>query len=897
VEKLVYGFGGGKAEGGISQKRILGGKGAGLHEMTRLGIRVPPGFTIATSVCSYAGQHGGELPSGLERQVEEALGQLEGHTGRRFGDPDEPLLVSVRSGAALSMPGMMDTVLNLGLSDATLDGFARRWGGRRVALDAYRRLVDMFGDVVMGVPHERFDEVLRQERQASGVETDAELDEASLARVVEAYRRIYEDGTGSPFPQDPRDQLWAAIRAVVRSWEGERARTYRRLNHIEGLLGTAVNVQAMVFGNAGAGSASGVCFTRDPATGEDVLYGEYLENAQGEDVVGGIRTPRPISELAERMPKQHAELHRQKELLEKSLGDMQDVEFTVEEGTLFILQTRTGKRTGQAAVRIAVEMEAAGTIDRETALRRVSPSHLEQLLFPTFAPEAKREARDAGRLLATGLNAAPGVATGTVVFHPEEAEAATAHGAKVILVRHETSPEDVGGMAAAQGVLTATGGMTSHAAVVARGMGRPCVAGCTAVQVDADAGLFRVGDRTVRRNEPISIDGGTGEVFLGALPTSPSEIVQVLVRESRSPADAETYQRYATLMGWADPVRRMRVRANADTPEDARVAVALGAEGIGLCRTEHMFFAPERIPVMRAMILARTHDERSAALDRMAPLQRDDFRRIFQVMGERPVTVRLLDPPLHEFLPHDDEQQDALAHDLGIAAEEIARKTRELHEQNPMMGHRGCRLGITHPEIYDMQVRAIAEAAHDVAAEGTAVRPEIMMPLIGSARELQRLRARAEAVLEDVRRERGEGPAIILGTMIEVPRACVTAGEIARHADFFSFGTNDLTQCTWGISRDDGGAFLPSYLELGVLQDDPFQVIDRKGVGELMRIAISRGRAARPDLHLGICGEHGGEARSVTFCEALRLDYVSCSPYRLPVARLAAAQAALAATT
>ncbi|GIW72857.1 MAG: pyruvate, phosphate dikinase [Planctomycetota bacterium] len=898
MPKLVYSFGDGQAEGTLADRPRLGGKGAGLHEMTRLGVPVPPGFTISAEVCQHFEQQG-RLPAELQPQVEEALELLGRRMGRRFGDPQAPLLVSVRSGAAVSMPGMMDTVLNLGLCDAALAGLAALGGGRRFALDAYRRLIAMFGNVVKGVAHERFERALAEARARAGARTDAELDEQALAALVETYQTIYREAVGEPFPQDPHAQLWEAIRAVLRSWNNERARTYRRLHRIEGLLGTAVNVQAMVFGNTGPHSATGVCFTRNPATGEDVLYGEYLPNAQGEDVVAGLRTPEPIARLQQQMPDRYRELLELKALLERHFRDMQDIEFTIEDGRLYVLQTRAGKRTGPAALRIATEMVEQGLLSPREAVRRVEPAHLEQLLFPTLEPAAARRAREQGRLLARGLNAAPGVAVGTVVFEPEEAEAAAAHGARVILVRPETSPEDIGGMAAAQGILTSTGGITSHAAVVARGMGKPCVAGCSAIEIDLERQCFRAGAHTVHKGEVVSIDGSTGEVYLGALPTSQSELVRVLLERELEPEQAPLYQRFARFMEWVDQARRLRVRANADTPEDARVALAFGAEGIGLCRTEHMFFEPERIPLMRAMILAETEAEQRAALARVEPHQRDDFVAIFTAMGERPVTIRLLDPPLHEFLPKEPEQQQALAQELGLDPERVRAKVQQLQEFNPMLGHRGCRLGITHPEIYAMQVRAIVEAALEVAARGLRVRPEIMVPLVGSAAELALVRSRIEAIIAQRRaalREQGIEPPVefAIGTMIELPRACLLAEEIAQHADFFSFGTNDLTQCTWGLSRDDGQSFLPRYQEEGLLPVDPFQVLDRPGVGALMRLAVEGGRRARAELHLGICGEHGGEPASVAFCHELGLDYVSCSPYRIPIARLAAAQAALA---
>ncbi len=891
--RFVYYFGDGRAEGSIDKKQILGGKGAGLHEMTNLGIPVPPGFTITAEVCAHF-EREGRYPEGLEAEIEVALARLERSVQKRLGDEQNPLLVSVRSGAAASMPGMMDTVLNLGLNDRTRAGLAARTGNERFAWDAYRRFIAMFGSIVRRVPRERFEAALEEAKAARGAQADTELSAADLERLVARLKAIFEEATGEPFPDDPREQLRQAIAAVFKSWQNERARTYRRIHRIEGLLGTAVNVQAMVFGNTGERSATGVCFTRDPATGENRLYGEFLVNAQGEDVVAGIRTPRPISELETLMPSAYARLLETKERLERHLRDMQDIEFTIEDGALYLLQTRTGKRTGPAAVRIAVEMVEERMIDEEAALLRVEPEHLEQLLFPIFEPRAKERAIKEGRLLAKGLPAGPGAAAGRVVFHARDAEVWAKRGERVLLVRHETSPEDIGGMVAAQGILTATGGATSHAAVVGRGMGKTCVVGCGALKLDYERREIRVKDRTIAEGGWLSIDGSTGEVIEGELTTMPSEIVQVLSGKL-SAEKSGAFARFSRLLGWADRARRLGVRANADTPEDAATAVAFGAEGIGLARTEHMFFGPGRIPAVREMIFAETAEARARALAKIAPMQRDDFAGIFRAMGGRPVTIRLLDPPLHEFLPQEPEQVEELARHLGLDARAVAERARSLREMNPMLGHRGCRLGLTYPEIYDMQVRAIVEAACAVLDEGIEVRPEVMIPLVGVAKELEILRARAERVTAEVLAGRGERrPQILFGTMIEIPRACLTAAEIAPWADFFSFGTNDLTQCTYGYSRDDAGTFLPVYEELGILKRDPFAALDRAGVGRLMRIAVEEGRAARPGLKVGVCGEHGGEPTSIAFCHDIGLDYVSCSPYRVPIARLAAAHAALA---
>jgi pyruvate,orthophosphate dikinase len=893
MARHVYFFGAGKADGSKDEKAILGGKGAGLHEMTNLGIPVPPGFTISAEVCAYYEKEG-RYPEGLEKEVEAALGRLEEVAGKRFGDEQNPLLVSVRSGAAASMPGMMDTVLNLGLNERTRAALEARTKNPRFAWDAYRRFVSMFGSIVRGIPRAKFEHALDEMKRARGVKADTELGPEDLERLAGRFREIYRAETGEPFPDEPRKQLWQAIGAVFGSWQNERAKTYRRLHRIEGLLGTAVNVQAMVFGNTGERSATGVCFTRDPATGENRFFGEFLVNAQGEDVVAGIRTPQPIEAMEGILPEAYRRLLEVKDRLERHFRDLQDLEFTVEDGTLYLLQTRTGKRTGLAALRIAVDMVEEGMIDEETATLRIEPEHLEQLLFPIFDSHAKEQAVRKGAVLAKGLPAGPGAAAGKIVFFAKDAESWSKRGERVILVRHETSPEDIGGMVAAQGILTATGGMTSHAAVVGRGMGKCCVVGCGAIRLDYDRREMHIKGKVFPEGAWISIDGSTGEVIEGALETTPSEVVQVLVKKSLAPDRSPTYQRFAKALSWADRARRLKVRANADTPEDAAAAVAFGAEGIGLTRTEHMFFGEGRILAVREMIFAESRKERERALEKIEPMQRADFVGIFRAMGGRPVTIRLLDPPLHEFLPQEKDQIEEVARALGIEPQAVAARVRALHEINPMLGHRGCRLGLTYPEIYDMQVRAIFQAACAVADEGLPVRPEIMIPLVGMARELEILRERAVKIAEELLGGRRARIDYSFGTMIEIPRAAITAGEVAAHADFFSFGTNDLTQCTFGISRDDAGTFLPAYEELGIFKRDPFAALDRAGVGQLMRWAIERGRATRPGLKVGVCGEHGGEPTSIAFCHEIGLDYVSCSPYRVPIARLAAAHAALA---
>ena len=886
-QRRVFFFGNGRADGHAGMKEILGGKGANLAEMTSLGIPVPPGFTISTNVCAEFNRRGQKLPVAVKADVMTALARVEQLMGLRFGDPDRPLLVAIRSGARASMPGMMDTVLNLGLNDRTVVGLAEL-AGERFAFDSYRRFIQMYGDVVLGVSHDRFEHRLDAEKETRGVQDDKDLSGADLRRVVADYLEIVREVTHEPFPQDPREQLWGAIGAVFGSWENQRAIAYRRINDIPDEWGTAVNVQSMVFGNMGDDCATGVAFTRNPSTGERNFYGEYLKNAQGEDVVAGIRTPQPINEssraadtmtlptLEGEMPKAYKELVRIYKRLEKHYRDMQDIEFTIQDGTLWLLQTRNGKRTTGAAVRIAVDMARERLITREEAILRVDANSLDHLLHPTI------DRSRAPEVIARGLPASPGAAVGEVVFSAETAEVRAKGGAKVILVRTETSPEDIVGMHAAQGILTAKGGMTSHAAVVARGMGKSCVAGCGVLAINYDQASMRIGEHLIREGDVITIDGSSGEVMLGEAPTVLPELGSSFLE----------------LMKWTDRVRVLRVRTNADTPQDAAVGRNFGAEGIGLCRTEHMFFEPGRILAVRQMILAADLASREEALEKLLPMQRGDFEGIFRVMDGLPVTVRLLDPPLHEFLPQAEEDIQAVADSLGRSMGEIRHRLEMLHEFNPMLGHRGCRLGITYPEIYAMQVRAITEAAVRVAADGVKVKPEIMIPLVSNERELENLRKLAEGVIADVRREAGGSrvrPKI--GTMIEVPRAALTADRIAQHADFFSFGTNDLTQMGYALSRDDSGNFLPQYVEDGLIDADPFVSIDIEGIGQLVRIGVERGRASRPDLKLGVCGEHGGDPASIHFFAEVGLDYVSCSPYRVPLARLAAAQAAILASS
>jgi pyruvate, orthophosphate dikinase len=881
MTKWVYSFGADHDEGRADMRNLLGGKGANLAEMATIGLPVPPGFTITTEVCTAFYDNDRKYPGDLQAQVDAALAVMEKSVGLTFGDKRHPLLVSVRSGARVSMPGMMDTVLNLGLNDLTVEALGETANDPRFAWDSYRRFIQMYGSVVLGVDHHRFEEVIEHAKLETGIIEDTALSAEDWQRIVGAYKELVQEETGKPFPQEPHEQLWGAIGAVFGSWMNPRAITYRRLHDIPAAWGTAVNVQAMVFGNMGNDCATGVCFTRDPSTGENMFYGEYLVNAQGEDVVAGIRTPQPLSKsvanngeiaLEEAMPQAYAELMAVREKLERHYLDMQDIEFTVQQHRLYMLQTRTGKRTAAAALRMAVEMARDGLIDQAEAVRRVNPSSLDQLLHPMLDPKAARD------LFGKGLPASPGAASGAVVFSADEAESRAAKGEAVILVRIETSPEDIHGMHAAKGILTTRGGMTSHAAVVARGMGRPCVAGAGGISVDYNAQTLSAAGKVINAGDTVTLDGATGEIFIGA----------VAMIEPAMSGD------FGTLMEWADNCRRMGVRANAETPLDAETARKFGAEGIGLCRTEHMFFDPERIGAMRQMILASDEAGRRAALTRLLPFQREDFRQLFTIMVGLPVTIRLLDPPLHEFLPHVESEMREVASALGIDMEQVKRRLAELAEANPMLGHRGCRLGISYPEIYEMQARAIFEGALQVAKDtGKAPVPEIMIPLIGTRRELEITRAQVEKVAKEVFGEAGQDIEYSVGTMIELPRAAMLADKIAEVADFFSFGTNDLTQTVFGLSRDDAGKFLPQYVEMGILPKDPFVSIDIEGVGEMVRMASEKGRATKNNLKLGICGEHGGDPASIAFCEKVGLDYVSCSPYRVPVARLAAAQAAL----
>jgi len=903
MQKRIYSFGGGKAEGNKDMKEVLGGKGAGLAEMSNIGIPVPPGFTITTDVCTEYYRAGKKLPRALDPELRAALRKVEALAAKGFGDPANPLLVSVRSGARVSMPGMMDTVLNLGLNDATVEGLAARSQNDRFAWDSYRRFVAMFGDVVLGMKPERkedrdpFEEILDAKKHARGVRYDAELPVDALRELVREFKAEIRRRKGVEFPDDPMEQLREAVAAVFRSWENDRAIAYRRMNGIPAEWGTAVTVQSMVFGNMGEDSGTGVAFTRNPANGEDEFYGEFLVNAQGEDVVAGIRTPQKIAELAARWPEIARQLSEVRARLERHYRDMQDIEFTIERGTLYVLQTRSGKRTGLAAVRIAVDLADAKVITREEAVLRVEPEALNHLLRPVFDADRKAAAVKGGKLLAKGLPAGPGAASGRLVFFAEDAVAWRARGETVLLARHETSPEDIRGMAAAEGFLTAFGGMTSHAALVARQMGKVAIVGCEALRFDYHARKMIVatpsGERSLAEGAWISIDGTAGEVIEGQLETRPSEVVEVLVERSRDAKGAPVYQEFAKLLSWADQARRLKVRANADQPDQAATAVAFGAQGIGLCRTEHMFFGEGKIGPMREMIVAENEHDRRAALARLLPLQREDFRGLFVAMAGRPVTIRTLDPPLHEFLPHDEAGIAELARATGKSVEEIRERVQELAESNPMLGHRGCRLGISYPEITEMQARAIFEAAIDALEAGSKVEPEVMIPLVGARKELEDQAAVVRRVADEVFAERGKKVRYLVGTMIEVPRGALTAGEIARTAEFFSFGTNDLTQTTFGLSRDDTGPVLKTYLEKDIYPVDPFVSIDREGVGALMQIAAAAGRMVRPGLKLGICGEHGGDPASVAFCHEIGLDYVSCSPYRLPIARLAAAQASL----
>jgi pyruvate,orthophosphate dikinase len=885
MTQYVYRFGGGVSDGGKGDRNLLGGKGANLAEMASIGLPVPPGFTISTDFCAVYYDEGGQFPQGLRDEVATGIAHIEGITGKTFGNPADPLLVSVRSGARASMPGMMDTVLNLGLNDQTVEGLAATSGDARFAWDSYRRFIQMYSDVVLELDHGAFEEALEIAKEDRGYFLDTDLSADDLRGLVAEYKGLVEQQWGKPFPQDVHDQLWGAVGAVFGSWQSERAKVYRRLNDIPASWGTAVNIQAMVFGNMGETSATGVAFTRDPSIGTRAYYGEFLINAQGEDVVAGIRTPQYLTVAAreaagakpasmeEAMPEVYGELAKVFDLLETHYRDMQDIEFTVQQGKLWMLQTRSGKRTAKAALKIAVDMANEGLITREEAVARIDPMALDQLLHPTLDPKATRD------VLTKGLPASPGAASGHAVFDSDTAEKRSNAGESVILIRTETSPEDIHGMHAARGILTARGGMTSHAAVVARGMGRPCVSGAGSISIDAKAGTMRVGDRTIKAGDMVTIDGTTGEVMAGEVPT----------------VQPELSGDFAALMVWADGVRRLKVRANAETPLDAKVAREFGAEGIGLCRTEHMFFDAERITNVRQMILAEDEAGRRTALDKLLPEQRADFVQLFEVMAGLPVTIRLLDPPLHEFLPHEESEFADVAAAAGIAVDVLKRRAAELHEFNPMLGHRGCRLGVTYPEIYEMQARAIFEAAVDVAKRsGAAPIPEVMIPLVGTKRELELMKTVVDKAAQIVFEQTGTTLDYHVGTMIELPRACLMADEIAEVGAFFSFGTNDLTQTTLGVSRDDAARFLGTYVERGIYARDPFVSLDVEGVGQLIAMAAERGRKTRPDIKLGICGEHGGDPASIAFCETVGLDYVSASPYRVPIARLAAAQAALA---
>jgi pyruvate,orthophosphate dikinase len=897
--KYVYFFGDGKAEGNAKMKNLLGGKGAGLAEMTSLKIPVPAGFTITTDACTYYYRSGGKFPPGMEKEVARALQRVEKTMGAKFGDSEKPLLVSVRSGARVSMPGMMDTVLNLGLNDGTVEGLARQTGNERFAHDCYRRFVQMYGDVVMGLKPQGKDEVdpfekiIEEKKRKRGIQYDIELTTVDLKELVGEFKAAIKNRTGKRFPEAPQEQLWSAIGAVFQSWDNPRAISYRKINRIPDHWGTAVNVQTMVFGNMGKDSGTGVAFTRDAATGEKRFYGEYLLNAQGEDVVAGVRTPKPIKQLGKELPAAYRELQQVYRKLERHYRDMQDLEFTIQGRKLWLLQTRTGKRTGFAAIRIAVDMVREGLITKEEALARIDPMQLNQFLRPVFDADEKKRAVAEGRMLAKGLNAGPGAASGRAVFNAEDAEELASRGEKVILVRIETSPEDIRGMTAAEGILTARGGMTSHAALVARQMGKVCVAGCGALEIDYKKRQIAVADVVIREGDEISIDGSTGEVMRGEIKTLPSEVLRVLLYGTMKAKDSMDYRYYARVMSWADEIRRLGVRTNADQPDQVRNALAFGAEGIGLCRTEHMFFGGKRIDAMREMILAETQEGRQKALGQILPMQKEDFKAIFRVLKGKPAIIRTLDPPLHEFLPHGEKEIAELARQMDVRAERLRQKIDSLHEANPMLGLRGCRLGIAYPEITEMQARAILEGACEVVKEGIKVRPEIMIPLVGTVKEIELQKAVVDKVAREVFREQKKRIAYSVGTMIELPRAAITADEIATVAEFFSYGTNDLTQTTFGLSRDDAGSFLGMYVAEKILPFDPFQSVDQRGVGYLMRLGVEKGRGARPALKVGICGEHGGEPESVKFCHKIGLDYVSCSPFRVPIARLAAAQAVL----
>ncbi|MEA1884563.1 MAG: pyruvate, phosphate dikinase [Thermotogota bacterium] len=875
AKKWVYYFGKSKSEGGSQMKEILGGKGANLAEMISIGIPVPPGYTISTEVCKYYFDHGEKYPEEIDEQVKEAMEFLEKDSGKKFGDKNDPLLVSVRSGAAVSMPGMMDTILNLGLNDKTVEAMAERSGNPRFAYDSYRRFMQMFGDVALELPHAKFEKALDTVKEEKGVKQDTELNTEDLKRVIELYKKVYQE-EGKAFPQNPHEQLWDSINAVFGSWMNPRAIKYRKLNGIgEGtLLGTAVNVVAMAYGNMGDDSGTGVAFTRNPSTGEKKYYGEYLKNAQGEDVVAGIRTPKDLEDMKNDWPGVYDELIKVFEKLEKHYKDMQDVEFTVEKGKLYLLQTRNAKRTAAASVQVAVDMVEEGMIDKKTAVTRVTPEQVERMLHPFFIPEEKAKAG----VLTKALPASPGAATGKAVFHSKTAEEWVERGEKVILVRLETSPEDIGGMAAAEGVLTARGGMTSHAAVVARGMGEPAVCGAESLDVSEEKKQFKVSGKVVKEGDWISIDGTTGELMLGNIKTVKPDGLEGPV---------------AKILDWAGEFQRLGVRTNADTPKDAQVGKQFGATGIGLCRTEHMFFEADRIPIVRRMIVSRKLEDRQKALNELEPIQQEDFYGILKAMDGLTVTIRFIDPPLHEFVPKEKDAQARLASDLNIELDELAEIVNELHEFNPMLGHRGVRLSITYPEIAVMQTRAVIKAATDLKKEGLTPIPEIMIPLVGMESELKTIRELVTSEADKLIKEAGVDLEYHVGTMIEVPRGALTADEVAKHADFFSFGTNDLTQMTFGFSRDDAGRFIKEYLERGILEFDPFKKLDREGVGQLVKMAVEKGRKTNPNIHLGICGEHGGDPYSIEFCHLVGLDYVSCSPYRVPVARLAAAQAAI----
>jgi pyruvate,orthophosphate dikinase len=898
-KKHIYFFGGGKAEGRGEMRELLGGKGAGLHEMTRIGVPVPPGFTLTTEVCTHYYAYDRRYPKGLEKNLQDSLARVEKLLGRRFGDYGDPLLVSVRSGARESMPGMMDTVLNLGLNDRTIQGLIRRSQNARFAYDSYRRFVQMYAAVVMGLkPRDKtendpFETILERKKKSRGVRFDTELNAGDLKELVAEFKAEVKYRSGKDFPEDPFVQLWGAIGAVFGSWNNDRAIAYRELYQIPHSWGTAVNVQAMVFGNLGDKCATGVAFTRNPATGEKQFYGEFLINAQGEDVVAGIRTPRPITELGSVMPRPYMELKRVCKTLESRYKDMQDIEFTVEDNKLWMLQTRAGKRTGFAAVRIAIDMVEEKIIGKKEALLRIEADHLNQLLRPIFDSYDKERVAKEGRVLARGLPAGPGAATGRIVFHAEDAVAWKNSGERVLLCRIETSPDDIRGMEAAEGILTARGGMTSHAALVARQMGKVCVAGCEALNIDYAARTMHVGQTVLKEGDWVSLDGSTGEVMQGEIRTLPSDVLQVLMGKSRGVKDSRIYRQFSKLMKWADETRKLGVRTNTDQPDQAVVAKAFGAEGIGLCRTEHMFFQGDRIQAVREMILADDEAGRRRALAKLLPMQKQDFKEILEIMGSLPVTIRTLDPPLHEFLPAREEEIVELAHLMRVPVQKLRDKVKVLQEFNPMLGHRGCRLGISYPEITEMQVQAIFEAACELRREGKNPFPEVMIPLVGSREELRAQRNIVEQTAQSTMRSYGVKVRYLVGTMIELPRACLVADEIAEEAKFFSFGTNDLTQTCLGLSRDDAGKFLPSYVMEGLLPQDPFVTIDQEGVGTLMRIAVDKGRKAHKNLEIGICGEHGGDPKSVRFCHKIGLDYVSCSPYRVPIAKLAAAQAAL----